>query len=298
MDHYVRETRQVTYEAIPVDYIPGSFSLWRQSGQRWSYQDYFIYKTVTAFCYRQNIPVTSIEVIASLNERNPMNVINVQTRLTAKQLHDFLYNFEYGTVTFCGRLCSLQPTRVHNSYPFSASLELQPYHRVTPPYQLNSVTLILQGGNPPHWRCPLLAHHANSFANSLGLPITDVYVMPYRDTLAVNIYFAEPFETVIDLCSFILRHTLLNTENGPLLATVTLHAHLYSVQPTMPLTWGDTTVNRKEHDLHLLTQWANVPIPRLLPPRSLSPRRSPPREGGHGRRFSPHRGNRRRPDYF
>ena len=40
MDHYVRETRvQITYEAVPVDYIPGSFSIWRQSGQRWSYQD-------------------------------------------------------------------------------------------------------------------------------------------------------------------------------------------------------------------------------------------------------------------
>ena len=35
MDNYVRETRlQVKYESVPVDYIPGSFSLWRQSGQK------------------------------------------------------------------------------------------------------------------------------------------------------------------------------------------------------------------------------------------------------------------------
>ena len=306
MDNYVRETRlQVKYEAVPVDYIPGSFSLWRQSGQKWSPNDFFLHKAASAFCQRQGITFTSIEVVASFNPRSGLNVINIQTRLTPKALESFLYDFD--SVTLCGRMCSLQPTRVHHDRyepngPFSESRELQ-LHRnsVTPPFQLNSITLILQGGNPPNWECPLLAAQAKRFAHSLqGLRITDVYVIPYLNTLAINIYFDEPFDTVTNLCSFILTHPALNTDSGSHVATATILGHLYSVQPTMPLSRGDSVINRKEHDLFLLSQWSDIgqSTPRLLLPRSLSPRRSPPR---HHRSFSPRflrGGYSRRSSYF
>ena len=107
-------------------------------------------------------------VVAGYNPRSPMNVVNVQTQLPDEDLESFLYSFEHGSVTLCGRMCSLQPTRVHNENadPTSDSHALQLLRTpVTPPYQLNSITLILQGGTS-HWRVATMDHFGRT--NSLS----------------------------------------------------------------------------------------------------------------------------------